>query len=196
MKTAFLIASALIMFASVVPYVRDMVRGRTRPNLVSWITWTMLTAIITAAELAAHEYTAAIFSASATVETTVIVVMGLRYGFVKYSRFDFVCQLGALAGIVLWRLFDSPAAAIVALVIVDSIGALPTVRHAWLRPREETISTYVLAALSGGLAIGALSTYTWSSLIYAVYIVVIDLVIVTAIIGGRAFKLAPTSIRR
>ncbi|MDP4000231.1 MAG: hypothetical protein Q8Q11_02255 [bacterium] len=182
MKDLFLIAAAIITVASVIPYARDILKGTTKPNIVSWLTWTILTAVATIAEFAAHEYTAALFTSSAVLETGLIVLLGLRYGYAQYSRFDAICQIGALSGFLLWWLFDSPALAVIAAVAIDFIGALPTVRHSWLKPGEETWSLYAMACIGGVLAIFALSSYNWTSLTYAVYIVFINFLIASVLI--------------
>lgn len=180
MKTIFLILATMITVGSVIPYARDILRGSTKPNIVSWITWTLLTAIATAAEVTAHQYVTAIFTSAAALETGLVVVLGLRYGYVKYTRFDAVCQASAVIGIFLWQFFDSPAIGVLASVTIDLIGALPTLRHSWQKPGEETWSTYALAGLGAAFAIAALSEYNWVSLPYAVYLITINLL--TAII--------------
>jgi hypothetical protein len=185
MKTFFLILAALITVIAVIPYARDILKGTTKPNIVSWITWTLLTGIATAAEIAAHEYVAAIFTSAAVLETGLIVVLGLKHGYVKYTSFDIVCQIGAIVGIILWQLFDSPAIGVMASVTIDFIGALPTLRHSWLRPGEETWSTYALSGIGGVLAILALDTYNWVSLPYAVYIVLANAVLALIIVNRR-----------
>ena len=136
MKTAFLIISTAVVLASVVPYLLDILRHKTKPNIVSWLTWTMLTGIATAAEIGAGEYVTAIFTGASTIETGLVVLLGLRYGFVKYARFDIVCQLAAIGGIILWQIFNSPEIALLATVAIDFVGALPTLRHGWQKPGE------------------------------------------------------------
>jgi hypothetical protein len=175
MKDVFLTLAGVITVGSVIPYLKDILKGTTKPNIVSWITWTLLTGIATAAEIAAHEYRTAIFTSAAVVETASVVLLGIKYGYVKYTRFDVVCQIGAIVGIILWQLFDSPTVGVVAAVTIDFIGALPTVRHSWMKPGEETWSTYALAGFGGVFAILALTAYNWASLTYAVYIVLINL---------------------
>ncbi len=177
MKELFLILSVLVTVGSVIPYIRDILRGTTKPNIVSWITWTLLTGVATVAEFVAGEYTTALFTGAAVLETGIVVLLGLKYGYVKYTRFDVVCQVGALTGFVFWYLFNSPVAAVVASVTIDFIGALPTIKHSWISPGEETWSTYALAGLGGLLAIFALSSYNWISLPYAIYIVAINVLL-------------------
>jgi hypothetical protein len=189
MKTVLLVLAAVITIAGVLPYLRDILRGTTKPNIVSWITWTLLTGIATAAEIAAHEHVAAIFTGAAVVETASVVVLGIRHGYVKYTGFDVVCQIAAVIGIILWQLFDSPTLGVVASVTIDFIGALPTFRHSWLKPSEETWQTYALSGLGGAFAIAALTDYNWISLPYAVYIVGVNAVLSLIIINRNKMRL-------
>ncbi len=195
MRTAFLVLAALITVIAVIPYARDILKGTTKPNIVSWITWTLLTGIATAAEIAAHEYVAAIFTSAAVIETALIVILGLRYGYVKYTLFDSVCQIGAIVGIILWQLFDSSAIGVMASVTIDFIGAFPTIRHSWKQPGEETWSTYALSGIGGVLAILALQAYNWVSLPYAVYIVLINAALASIIITRSKMLIAQEQVK-
>ena len=188
MKDLLLVLAGLITVASAIPYSLDIIRRKTRPNIASWTTWTLLTGLATAAEIGAHEYRTAIFTAAATLETALIVILGLRHGYVKYTRFDAVCQISAVIGIILWQIFNTPLIAVLASVIIDFIGVLPTYHHAWLKPHEETWQTFALSGVAGLLAIGALTAYNWVSLTFAVYIVLINAVLSATIISRRASK--------
>ncbi len=170
---------------AVIPYLRDIIKGTTKPNLVSWITWTLITGIATAAEIAAAEYVTAIFTSAAMLETASVVALGLRRGYVKYTRFDMACQLGAVIGVILWQIFNSPGVAVVASVTIDLIGVLPTLRHSWHKPHEETWSAYMFSGVGGVFAIFALSSYNVVSLTYAVYIVLANVVIAFVIVSRR-----------
>lgn len=119
------------------------------------------------------------------VETASVVVFGLRHGYVKYGRFDVVCQLGAILGLILWQLFNSPAIGVVASVTIDLIGVLPTLRHSWRKPHEETWSTFALSGVGGIFAILALTHYNVTSLTYAVYIVLVNILISLLILGRQ-----------
>ena len=185
MKTVFLVIATIITVSAVLPYLRDILKGTTKPNIVSWITWTLITGIATAAEIAGHEYVTAIFTGAAMIETASVVAFGLRRGYAKYSRFDVVCQIGAIVGLILWQLFNSPSIGVVACVAIDFIGVLPTIRHSWRKPDEETWSTFALSGVGGIFAILALSRYNVTSLTYAIYIVLINILVSVIILGRR-----------
>lgn len=136
MQTVVLVLATVITIGSVFPYVRDILKGTTKPNIVSWVTWTLLTGIATAAEIAGHQYVTAIFTSSAVLETAIIVLLGLKYGYVKYTSFDVVCQIGAIIGIILWQIFNSPSLGVIASVAIDFVAAMPTIRHSWMKPGQ------------------------------------------------------------
>lgn len=113
----------------------------------------MLTAIASAASFADHQYASAVLTLCATIETAVIAVLGLiKSGDRTLEKFDIYCLGGAIVGLVLWLVFNSPAIAVGASVAIDLVGALPTIRHTWQKPYEETWLTFLLGSVGGHLA--------------------------------------------
>lgn len=185
MKTLFLIIATILTVGSVIPYLRDIVRGTTKPNLVSWLTWSLITGIATAAEIAGHEYVTAVFTSAAVLATASVVVFGLRHGFVKYTAFDVTCQIAAIVGLLLWQIFNSPSLGVIASVAIDAIGVLPTLRHSWRKPNEETWSAFAISGIGGIFGVLALTSYNTTSLSYPVYIVVINILLSSVIIARQ-----------
>ena len=142
--------------------------------------------IVTVAQWYGGQPVAAAFSGSVCIETLCVVLLGLRHGYVKYTPFDVFCQIGAAVGLVLWWIFNSAAVAVAAMVAIDFIGALPTIRHAWLSPAEETFSTYALSGAGAVFGLCALSTYNWVDVPYVLYVVIINVVFVAVILVSRA----------
>lgn len=159
---------------SIVPYVRDVVHKKTKPNLITWATWTLLTGISSAAAFSASEYVTATVLGVDTLATGLVVLFGLRYGQAKYTLFDLVCQVCALFGLALWLMFDSPLIAVAISVAVDLVATLPTIRHSWLKPHEETARSYLICALSDSFGLFALATFNPISATYLVYNLLID----------------------
>lgn len=185
MKDALLILSGILTIGSVVPYIRDIRKGKTKPNLVSWITWTLLTGMATAAIISTGDYRAAFFTGSAALATGAVVILGLKHGYVKYTRFDIICQIAAIVGLILWQAFDSPLIAVVASVIIDLVGALPTFRHSWLKPYEETWAAFALASVAAIIAFFALDSYSWTSVLYPFYIIFVNILMTATILISR-----------
>ena len=199
MKTALIIVSTVLTLASTVPYLVDILKRRTKPRIVSWFTWSLLTGIAAAASFSDGQIAAGVLMLAATVETAAIVVLGLKYGDRRFERFDIVCQLGAIVGLVLWLVFNSPAIAVIAVVSIDIIGMLPTVKHSWQKPYEETWLTFLLAGLGGVATVLAAGSWSITASAYPVYIVVANFLLTVIILGSPHRKLTaakPAELRR
>ena len=185
MRDILIGVSTLLTVISVVPYIIETIRRRTKPRIVSWFTWSLLTGIAAFASWSDGQYPAAILMASATIETLLVVAVGFRYGDRKFTRLDVLCQLGALLGLLAWRLFGSPEIAVIASVSVDFVGAVPTIVHSWKKPFEETWSAFALSAL--GCLATILATRNWqvTSVAYPLYIVTVN----TALTGIIVLRL-------
>ena len=186
MKSGLLIAGAVLNLFSVVPYLRDILRKSTKPNVVSWLTWTMLTGIGTAAVIVSEGFGPALLPLSATLATLSVVLLGAKYGFAKYSKFDGVCQSLAVLGLVFWFVFNSPTVALISVVVIDFVAVLPTLRHSWLHPEEETWQTFAIATLAALLTLLGIGSYTFNSTLYPVYLFIANgLVAATILLRGR-----------
>lgn len=185
MKDALALAAALLAIIAVVPYIIDVLKKRTKPNIVSWFTWTVLTGVATAAAIAANEPRTALLIGASTLCTAAVVVVGFWNGVAKFSWFDGLCQVGAVAGLVLWLVFNSPTIGIVIPVAIDFIVMLPTLRHAWLKPGEETWQTFFIGSLAAVLTMTSLDRLSINSVLYPIYLFVANGLIVLAVIYRR-----------
>ncbi len=185
MKEFFIIISTIVAIGAIVPYLGDIVKGRTKPRISTWLIWTILTSIATAAAFVAGEYRTALYSASAAIATGLVVVLGAKNGDRLFDRFDLFCLAGAVTGLVLWALFNSPEVALAAILIVDFIGALPTLRHGWTKPYDETWHTFAIGGLGGGLALAGLESFTFAALAFPLYVAAYNLLQACIIVYRR-----------
>jgi hypothetical protein len=185
MKEVFAILGAGLAVVSTLPYIVDTIRKRTKPNIVSWMTWTILTLVATAASLAAREPRTALLIGASSICTGAVVVAGLWHGIAKFSWFDGLCQAGAVGGLVLWLVFDSPTIGIIVPVAIDFVAMLPTLRHSWLKPGEETWQTFLIGVIAPVLTILSLAKFSVNSLLYPFYLFVANLLIVVTVVYRR-----------
>ena len=186
-----LLGSVIILF-STFPYIVDVVKRKTKPNIVTWIVWTVLTGIGAAALFASKDYNSAWLLVGDTLATFAVVIVGLKYGIAELDRFDIFCLIGAILGLILWFVFDSPIIAIVATIVIDFIGTIPTVKHSFFHPEEETYVTFALGIVATVFTLLSLTTYPFSSWIYPAYLLFSNaLIFVTIFVGQRRKDLAP-----
>lgn len=120
--TALLILSIVLTLVAIIPYIFEIIKGKTKPRIVSWFIWTTITSISAVAALVEHQYSTAILLFSAAFETFVVVLLGWRDGDKQIEKLDVICFIGAMTGIILWQIFNSPSIAVIATIIVDLVG--------------------------------------------------------------------------
>lgn len=180
------VLAGVLTIVSVVPYVRDMLRGTTRPNIVSWGIWCLVQAIFAAAQFSAGASLSIVLPAFEVATVGLIVVLGLAgYGYKKYRPLDFVCLALALGAIALWQMTKDPAVALWMSVAADVLAAVPTFIKAYRDPKSETLSAYFLVALSAVAAAFATDIIDVANLLWPANIFFGNTLIVCLILLGR-----------
>src|SRR6476659_4098014 len=172
MRTLLSVLGSLIAVAGTVPYIIETIRGNTKPRIVTWLTWALLTGIAGAASMSAGQLGAAVFALLGTVATSSVVVAGLRYGDRSFTRLDLACLAGVLLGLVLWLSLDNPIFAIWTAILIDFVGLVPTLVHAWKQPMAETASAFVCVGVGGlitSAAIASGGSFSVAALGYPLY---------------------------
>lgn len=190
MRNFLIFLSGAITIGAALPYMIEIIRGKTKPRIVSWFTWTLLTGIACAASFADHEYATGILLLCAAAETAAVCILGFKRGDRKFEKIDIVCQIGAIAGLLLWLIFNTPAIAVLATVVIDLIGAIPTLWHSWRKPFEETWITFALSSLGGGITLIVSHDWKITAIAYPLYLLVINIIMTLVIIGSPHRRLA------
>lgn len=189
MDAVLIALSAVLTLVAAIPYMVEIVRGKTKPRIVSWFTWSILTGISCAAAFADGHIATGILLLCATIEVLMIVLLGLKHGDRKFEPLDITCQIAAFVGLGLWLIFNSPAVAVIAAVTIDLIGAIPTLKHAWLKPHEETWIAFGLSGLGGLCTVLVVTDWHVTAVAYPLYIFVVNILTAALILVSPRRKL-------
>jgi hypothetical protein len=179
------VLSGIVAIVAAFPYIRDVLRNKTKPNTVTWFTWSLLNIITAIAALSGHAYQTAIFAFATGLCTSTVTLLSLKNGFRKYSVFDVLCQILAGVSIIAWRSSNRPALAVVFTIIASFLASLPTLRHSWQKPKEETWQFFAIDGSSGLLAALSIQSISFLSLAFPLYIVLDDALIALTILHRR-----------
>ncbi|MDD3035582.1 MAG: hypothetical protein PHO93_01550 [Candidatus Saccharimonadaceae bacterium] len=182
-----IILSGVFTVIAAIPYIIEIIRGVTKPRFASWIIWNILVDISCAAALVEHQYPTALLLFAASVETLAVVVLGWRHGDKKFEKLDAVCLTGALIGVVLWAIFNSPAIAVIATVAIDLVSGAPTLLHSWKRPGEETWQTFLLSGLGAICTLLVINSWLVTAIAYPLYLVTFNFSTTVIILTRRIY---------
>ncbi|TSA46473.1 hypothetical protein D4R52_00495 [bacterium] len=183
-----------VNFYGTAVYIRDIIRGQTKPNLVSWVLWAVAPLIASAAAFSSGIRWAVLptFSVGFGPVLVILTVLLKRNGVWRPTKFDYVCGGSSVIALILWIITKQPYIAIAFSVIGDGLAALPTLKKAWQFPATESGITYVAALFNMLTTIAALQIYNFSELAFPIYNVAINIAISFAIYRRRLFAISNT----
>jgi hypothetical protein len=163
------ILAGLVGVADTIPYVRDTVRGRTRPHRGTWLIWGVLALVVSFSQRAEGASWSLVLTASQAVLTALVFVLAIRYGEGGVAARDLSLIVVAFAGVVGWMLVREPLVAVVCVIVADLVAAAMMTPKAYRDPHSETLAMYALACLGGALAAGAVGAFDVALLLYPIY---------------------------
>jgi hypothetical protein len=180
------VLAGLVGVADTLPYIRDMLRGVTRPHRGTWLIWGVLAIVVCLSQHADGASWSLVMAGSQAVLTTIVFVLAIRRGEGGVSRLDALMIAVAVGGLSGWILADEPLVATVCVVAADSIGVALMVPKTYRDPDSETLVTFALASLAGVLAAAAVASLDPSLLLYPAYYCLANGAIALLIIRRRA----------
>ncbi len=188
------IISGFVQVYSIVPYIKSILKGQTRPNVISWSLWLVLQAIAIFGQISAGASWSLIFLLAMFFNIVLVLIISARgYGYKKYGWLDFVCLASAIAAIIVWKTTGDPVLAIAGVVIADFIALIPTIAKTWREPFSESAISWLILTVAAILAIFSTVKIDFANLLYPVYAVLSSLIVVClAYFGQRTPKFKVT----
>jgi len=163
-----------IGIADTIPYVRDILRGMTRPHRGTWLIWGVLAIVVCVSQYADGASWSLVMAAVQAVVTSLIFVLSIRRGTGGLTATEIVMIAVAGIGVIGWVVADEPLVATACVVAADLIGAGMMIPKTYRDPDSETLVTFAFAGLGGALAAGAVGAIDVSLLLYPVYYCVVN----------------------
>ncbi|HEX6258218.1 MAG TPA: hypothetical protein VFZ48_01930 [Candidatus Saccharimonadales bacterium] len=193
----FGLAAGIVGIVGYAPYIKDTLKGVTKPDRAAWGIWTL-------------EYVALFFAQLSEGATHslwliglqllgVLIVCGLSFRFgvgtlTKQTVGLFACVCAAL---IVWYFTKSAATAILILLLVEASGVVLTIRKTYQQPQSETLTMWICVALAGLLGVGAVVGGAPILYVYPISLIVMSAgVMVASWLGARRYKteLSPSTV--
>ncbi|MBP6884507.1 MAG: hypothetical protein KBC17_01635 [Candidatus Pacebacteria bacterium] len=167
-------ASGILIATSCIPYIRDILRGKTIPERATWFIWGILLTIAFFAQLAEGGTWSLITTGIDWLGVVIIFVLSIKYGTGGTKKLDIFALLGAGIGLLIWYLTDNALYAILITIFVDLMGALPTLVKTYREPKTETWYAYIICGIGGFLGALSVGSFEFSLYIFPLWIGIIN----------------------
>lgn len=186
------VISGILAGTAIVPYVKDIVHGTTRPNTVSWALWVLLLLISILAQISAKASFSLIFLIGDLIGTSIVLILCLiGYGYSKYGWVEKICLCLAAIAIISWQLTHQPVLALIFAIIADLLASIPTVVKTYRDPWSEHPTAWLIICAASLLGIFATTIMNVPNLIFPIYLLFINGLIGMFSLIGRSLKQKP-----
>ena len=182
---AFGIASGVIQMIAIVPYLRDVLAGSTRPHRGTWTIWTVLSLTVLASQWADGGRWSLIVVAAQALSCVVTLALSLGRGVGGTARIELMLLGVAALGVVAWWQADDPTLATCAVIAADLIGVALMLPKTFRDPDSETASAFVIGVCAAFLGLLATGLDQLSLMLYPVFLVIADSALVGVIVLRR-----------
>lgn len=177
----FLYIAAAMRIGGGLAYLTATLRGKAKPNPVSWMLWGALPIIAFSAEISAGVGHEAIITLALGVSPILVFVTTMLKNprSFELKGLNLACVIIALTGIAAWTVTKTPEFAIGLMILADFASAVPTIRKTWRQPKSEFSPTYLISAVSMVIALLTITDWRFAAVAYPVYTLGINLLIFT-----------------
>lgn len=172
----FVIVGAVINLLGGLSYIKDTLRGKVRPNRVSWGLWGLSVMVAFAAEIKQGVGLPSLATFMVGFVPLLIFIASFlnKQAYWKLTRFDLLCGLLSLFGLVLWQVTKVDNIAILFSIFADLAAGIPTLTKSFRYPETENWMEFSSSAVSVTLAMLALKSLNFASLAFPLYIFCYD----------------------
>lgn len=174
---------AAVNLIGIFSYIKDTLRGTTKPNRVSWLLWALAPLIATAAALVKGVGLAVlpVFMVGFGPLLVLFASYTNRNAYWKLGALDYICGLFSALALILWGITKEPNIAIAFAIASDGLAAVPTLVKSWKYPETESAIAYTTALFNTLTSFAAVKIWDFSAIAFPIYLVIINTSITLAI---------------
>jgi hypothetical protein len=167
---------AAVQLTGVSWYAWGTIRGRIKPNRVSWIMWAAAPLIAASASVTKGAGLAAVpvFVSGGGSLLVLAASFANKGAYWKLGRLDYACGGFSILALVFWTITREPNVAIVFSILSSAASAVPSLIKSWRHPETESISTYVTGLFNGLTSFAALNRVDFASLAFPIWLVIFN----------------------
>ena len=189
LNSNFVILGTLIGAVGTVSYIIDTVKGKIKPNKVSFLLWSIAPLIAFAAQLKQGVGIESLM----TFSTGFLPLLVFFASFVnkksvwQITKFDVTCGILSLVGLGLWLITKNSNLAIVFSIVADGLAALPTVVKSYKNPETESAWPWLASSVGVVLTLLTIKIWTFANSSFIIYIFIVNMIIFSLVkfkVGG------------
>lgn len=185
MQNVFLSISIIIGLFTPVIGIYSIFKGNYKPQRITRIVLLVITTLFVLT-LYVQGDTSGIFLAILQLASCfMIFVLSIKFGIGGRTKIDLIVLAMALCIIVIWQLTQDAELALYLAILADLVGFFPTIVKSYRMPYTESKIFYMNDTFAGFFNLLSVSTISFNTLAFPLYIFLVNLLCLCLIIIGR-----------
>ena len=172
----FIILGVILGFCGSINYLIDTVKGKVRPNRVSWFMWALAPLVAFFAEIQQGVGLHALLTFSVGFSPLLVFIASFFN-----TKFDLWCGVLSLVGLSLWAITRVGNIAIFFALLADGLAAIPTLIKSYKAPETESWVVFFFGMVNAGITLLAIKTWDFANYGFPIYIFTICTIFVLLI---------------
>lgn len=175
----FIYLGVIINLLGGISYIKDTLRGKAKPNRISWALWAVPVMIAAFAQMSQGVG----LQALATFVVGLVPLLVFLSSFInkqaywKLTRFDMVCGALSVSGLVAWYISKDANTAIIFSIFADLLAGIPTLIKSYKFPETENWVEFLSALISLSITMLTFKTWTFAYWGFPLYLFIFDLAV-------------------
>ena len=171
-------------------YLKDILWGKTRPNLVSWFLWALapFLGVFFQIKAGAGLSVIPVFMAGFGPVLIIAVTLFKKNGYWKISTLDVICGAFSFLALVFYVFTHNLGISILFAILSDGLAAVPTIIKSWKFPETETSTVYMPSIINNTLALLIIQKWIFSIYAFNIYLILVNIIILFCLYRKNIFK--------
>lgn len=180
MTEYLVLLGAAIQFAGIVVYIRDTVKGRTKPNRVTWTLWALAPLIACLAAWKAGSRLAILPIFISGFDSLLVLCASFvnKNAYWKLGAADYTSGVISVLALILWQTTGDAGLAIIFAIASDTFASLPTYIKSWKNPETESGFAYTTVFLNACISFAVIQNRDFVALAFPVYLILQSLIFI------------------
>lgn len=178
------IIAGILGVVGFIPYIISILRGKTRPNQATWFIWTLVGGLLAFSYLFEGDKNTIWLPLGYFLGPLVVALLSFRYGYSTWTRLDKICIIAALISLLPWLLANNATGTLLINVLIDSMGAIPTIVKAYREPETEDFTAWLIFLIANTIEVLAITDWNMT-VAYPIYLFLIAGIIIAFILKDK-----------
>lgn len=168
----FVYVGVVLSFLGALSYLVDTLKGKAKPNKVSWFVWALAPLIAFGATVQQGVGVRSLLTFMVGFNPLLIFLASFvnKKAYWKITTLNLACGALAIAGLVLWLITDIPNLAIFFGILADGIAAIPTVIKSYKDPETENPNVFLGSGIAALITLLTIKVWNFEQFAFPVYI--------------------------